>query len=126
MTIHFGLAGASVLVVEDDPLLALTLAAVLEHESAAVVGPYASHDAAMGVVASRLPSLALLDVNIEGGTSFALAKWLGDRHVPFAFITGEPLDAIPFALSHMGYLRKPASSIDVRSLATRLWAAAHH
>lgn len=101
--IRYGLSGAHVLVVEDDHLLALTLAAMLEHAGAKVVGPCASHRTAMEAMEARLPSLALLDANIHGGTSFALAEWLGDHNVPFAFITGEPLDVIPFGLVHMGY-----------------------
>jgi DNA-binding response OmpR family regulator len=126
MSIRYGLTGAHVLVVEDDHVLAVTLASVLEHEGATIAGACGSHRAAMDIIAKRLPSLALLDVNIIGGTSFALAEWLGEHHVPFAFITGEPLDSIPFRLPHMGYLRKPASGVDVRALAQRLWAAATH
>jgi DNA-binding response OmpR family regulator len=126
MPIRYGLTGAHVLVVEDDHVLAVTLASVLEHEGATIAGPCGSHRMAMDVIAKRLPSLALLDVNIIGGTSFELAEWLGQRHVPFAFVTGEPLDSIPFRLTHMGYLRKPASGVDLRALAQRLWAAALH
>lgn len=124
MSSQFGLSGAHVLVVEDDQLLASTLALVLEQAGATVAGPCASYRTAMASIVQRMPNMALLDVNILDGTSFELAEWLGQHHVPFAFITGEPLDQIPFRLGHMGYLRKPASRMDVHALAERLWAAA--
>ncbi len=124
MASQYALSGAHVLVVEDDHVLAVTLASVLEHEGATIAGACGSHRTAMDIIANRLPSLALLDVNIIGGTSFELAQWLGEHHVPFAFITGEPLVCIPAGLAHLGYLSKPASGLDVRALARRLWAAA--
>lgn len=120
------LSGAHVLVVEDDHMVAETLAAVLEHEGATISGPCMSHRTAMDAIALRIPSMALLDVNIIGGTSFALAEWLGEHHIPFAFITGEPMTAIPTRLTPMGYLQKPARGSDIRALAQRLWAAALH
>jgi DNA-binding response OmpR family regulator len=124
MSSRYALSGAHVLIVEDDHVLAVTLASVLEHEGATISGVCGSHRTAMDVIAKRLPSLALLDVNIIGGTSFELAHWLGEHHVPFAFVTGEPLACIPTDLAHLGYLSKPASGLDVRALARRLWAAA--
>lgn len=123
MFVKNSLSGARVLVVEDDHLLAVTIASVLEHESALIVGPCASHRAAMDVVNAQLPHLALLDVNILGGTSFELAEWLASQNVPFAFVTGEPMEQIPKGLAYAGYLKKPAHALDLLDLVRRMWVS---
>jgi DNA-binding response OmpR family regulator len=116
------LAGAHVLVVEDEALLGMTLMALLEHHGATVAGPCASHRGATDAIAESRPHFAFLDINIASGTTFELAQWLGDQDIPFAFLTGEPADAVPVGLHPVGHLVKPAAGRDIVALALRMWS----
>jgi DNA-binding response OmpR family regulator len=79
-----------ILVVEDDPLIALDLKAALEHAGAVVLGPAARLKDAILLAEKSLPVAAVLDVRLAVGTSLPLAKWLADRNVPFVFQTSDP------------------------------------
>jgi DNA-binding response OmpR family regulator len=74
MSVKDELFGARILVIEDDQLLAATIASFLLQANAVANGPFPSHRAAMDVLDVRLPDMALLDVNILEGTSFELAR----------------------------------------------------
>jgi two-component SAPR family response regulator len=119
------LAGAHILIVEDEVLLGMTLMALLEHRGASVAGPCVSHRDAMDAIAERRPHFAFLDVNIASGTSFELAGWLDDHGIPFAFITGEAAETLPSHLRPVGHLQKPALGRDIVELALRMWAKAY-
>jgi DNA-binding NarL/FixJ family response regulator len=83
---------ARVLVVEDEALVALELAAGLALAGYEVVGPFGRVAPALDRLADGLPDAALLDVNIAGEPVEPVADLLADRGVPFAFVTayGEP------------------------------------
>jgi DNA-binding response OmpR family regulator len=78
-----------VLVVEDDPLIACDLQAILENEGILVIGPVGRLADAMALVERSLPDAAVLDVRLETDTSLPLAAWLAERRVPFLFQTGD-------------------------------------
>jgi DNA-binding response OmpR family regulator len=84
-----GLRGARVLVIEDEPLIALDLRSLLGHEGAEVVGP--ARSLAEGLRLARRVDLdaALLDVRIGRETALPIALVLRERGVPFAFYTGQ-------------------------------------
>jgi DNA-binding response OmpR family regulator len=83
------LAGARILVVDDEPLIALDLTALLAAEGAEVVGPAGS--LAEGLRLARLGdvSVALLDVRLGRQSVAPLARLLHEQGVPFAFYTGQ-------------------------------------
>ena len=98
------LHGKRILVVEDDPLIALDLKATLEHAGVVVLGPAGRVRDAMLLAEKSLPVAAVLDVRLEVGTSLPLAKWLAERDIPFLFQTRDPtlIDA-----AYSAALRKP-------------------
>ena len=100
------LHGRLILVVEDDPLIALDLKATLEHAGVVVLGPAGRLADAMLLVEKSLPVAAVLDVRLEVGTSLPLAKWLVERDVPFLFQTSDTT-LIDAAHSAAPVLRKP-------------------
>ena len=100
------LHGRLILVVEDDPLLALDLKATLEQAGVVVLGPAGRLNDAMLLAEKSLPVAAVLDVALEVGTSLPLAKWLTERDVPFLFQTSDPT-LIDAAYSAAPVLRKP-------------------
>jgi CheY-like chemotaxis protein len=82
------LNGRRILVVEDEALLALDIAATLEEAGAEVVGPAGSLKAALALAGGELLSGAVVDMRLGNEEARAVADTLGRRGVPFAFHTG--------------------------------------
>ena len=100
------LDGKQILVVEDDPLIALDLKATLEAAGVIVVGPAARLADALSLSEKSLPDAAVLDVRLEVGTTMPLAAWLATHRVPYLFQTSDPT-LINAAHSAAPVLRKP-------------------
>ncbi|WOI52330.1 hypothetical protein [Parvularcula sp. LCG005] len=82
-------APAKVLIVEDEPIIGADLCQMVAELGHEAVGPFASAEEAIDVIAISCPSIALLDVNLtDGTTSEAVADALAERGIPFAFMTG--------------------------------------
>ena len=86
MTRH--LAGKRVLIVEDDNILAMTIAEELAAERAKVIGPAPTVTDALEVIARIDLDGAIVDLNLRGKAAFPVADALADRHIPFVFATG--------------------------------------
>ncbi|MBB2983371.1 response regulator [Paraburkholderia tropica] len=84
------LQGCKVLVVEDDYLVALAVAGVLEEAGASVIGPVGWADEALSLVESGREQVdaAILDVDLHGQNSYAIADALVQRKIRFIFATG--------------------------------------
>lgn len=85
------LVGRTIFVVEDDALLAMTVEDILEDAGAGIVGPFMSCGDAMDEIARLEPttiSAAILDVNVKGESSYAVADALAARAIPVIFSTG--------------------------------------
>ncbi|MDN4633719.1 response regulator [Sphingomonas sp. PsM26] len=85
------LRGRRVLIVEDNYLMAMGLAAVLKQAGAFVAGPVANIREALALL-DPLPDCASLDVQLGKETSFPIADELAARGVPFLFCTGTTVD----------------------------------
>jgi PAS domain S-box-containing protein len=101
------LVGKRVLVVEDEPIIALELAAVLETAKVSVVGPTHSLNAARELIKQHTPDAALLDVNIAGQRIDELAVALSRNRVPFAFLTGYGRETLPPQFQDAMLIPKP-------------------
>jgi CheY-like chemotaxis protein len=79
----------SILVMEDDGLLAMDLCNTLAGLGYEVVGPARNVKDAIAKIETQKVHVALLDVNLGNGqTSYPFAEMLTDFGVPFAFLTG--------------------------------------
>ena len=87
------LAGARILVAEDEILIALDLSSMLTDAGAEVVGPATTLRAAKTIARSDLLTAAILDVRLGRETTDSIAVILSERQVPFVFYTGEELPA---------------------------------
>ncbi|HEX2509262.1 MAG TPA: response regulator, partial [Microvirga sp.] len=79
-----------ILILEDDPVIASDLQAIVEGEGHDVVGVFALLAEAQEHFGARLDAgfdFALLDIDVMDGKSFGLAADLLERHVPFAFVS---------------------------------------
>lgn len=100
--------GKRVLVVEDNWIIAGELADSLEAANAVVLGPCSSlEDAGMHVAYS---DLAILDVDVRGRSSFALADRLIRLDVPYVFFTGYDRTLLPERFSGIDVITKPRTS----------------
>lgn len=87
------LAGLKVLVVEDDVIIAEAALMLLNDVGAVVVGPCASVAAALEALAAHKVDLALLDVDLNGMRSTAVAMALAEKKVPYVAATGHTIAA---------------------------------
>ena len=78
----------SVLVVEDEFIIALDLSETVQDLGFHVEGPFVSQANAFSAIASELPDLAILDVYTADGEVFPLADALTEAGVPIIFHSG--------------------------------------
>lgn len=95
-----------ILILEDDPLIALDLAAIVEAQGHEVLGSFASAAAAAEHLDEPL-DFALLDVDVADGKSFGFAAALRRRDIPFAFVSGSHRSEIPAYLANALLIPKP-------------------
>jgi DNA-binding response OmpR family regulator len=81
------LASVTILVVEDDPIIALDIQHTLASAGATVIGPAHSVAAAAALLDQTPIDAAVLDHLIVGGDSLLLAEELCRRNVKFLFHT---------------------------------------
>lgn len=102
------LGGLRILVVEDDLMLAEVTGALLAEAGCQVVGPVGRLEE--GLLHARDDRLdgAVLDIDLHGEPSFAIAEVLRGRGVPFLFVTGhQDRGMVPLALRSAPRLDKP-------------------
>jgi len=95
-----------VLVVEDDPLIAMMLADWLGELDHVVVGPAMTADQALALL-DPAPDAAVLDVTLGAGDSCSVAAVLQDRGIPFAFASGHGNAGLPAGFTGVPMLAKP-------------------
>jgi CheY-like chemotaxis protein len=83
-----GLAGVRVLVVEDEPIIAMTAEDMLAELGCTVVGTAATLAEALEAVARADFDVVLLDINLNGNDSLPVADRLREAGRPFVFTTG--------------------------------------
>ncbi|WP_017931131.1 response regulator [Robiginitomaculum antarcticum] len=79
----------SILIVEDDPFIAMDLQDTFESAGYVVIGPVAGVASGMSLIERQTPDVAMLDYNLGETTSEPIAKDLFRRNIPFLFLTGQ-------------------------------------
>jgi CheY-like chemotaxis protein len=98
----------SVLIVEDDAIVALMMEAIVEDLGYRVHGPSTDFDAALYAAQVADLDYALLDFYLADGQSAApIADALEQRGIPFAFTTGGSPDRIRQAYKDAPIISKP-------------------
>ncbi|MBC9883581.1 response regulator [Bradyrhizobium sp. INPA01-394B] len=102
---------ADVLIVEDDPIIAIDFEDRLLGFGVTSVRTVGSVAQALNAITARAPDFALLDVELIREKSFAVAERLAALKIPFVFVTGYGADArIPPEFASLPRLHKPCSS----------------
>jgi len=89
------LAGKRVIIMEDEPLVAMDLESCLAAAGCEVVGTAGTVREAKTLCAEAECDAALIDVNLAGQPVDELASALTKRNIPFAFVTGYGREALP-------------------------------
>lgn len=118
---HPVLKDRRILVVEDNTWIGSELVFALEEAGAQPVGPVASVQEAIGLIAS-LPDLggAALDVNLAGELVFPVAYDLARRSVPFVFLTGYDRSLVAVRFTDVPAFEKPVRPEEVLEALARL------
>jgi DNA-binding response OmpR family regulator len=82
------LHGRRILVVEDEELIAMLIEETLIDQGCMVIGPAATLAAALALARDEAIDAAVLDVNLAGARTDAVADLLATRGIPFLFATG--------------------------------------
>ena len=105
-----------VLIVEDEPLVAMELALELEDQGIITLGPATSCRQALDLLAAEAPDAVLLDGNLNGEPVTPVAEALAQRGTPFAFVTGYSMEQFPAEFRDRPILSKPFTAADLRSI----------
>lgn len=116
------MAGETILIVEDDGILALHLQDMLAGLGYRVAGPVATGEAALASAAAQCPDLILMDIELAGMMNgIATAEQIKSAaDIPVVFLTGysqDPLFQEAKLIAPYGYLIKP---VPERELAVTL------
>jgi CheY-like chemotaxis protein len=111
------LTGLRLLLVEDEALIAMEMEDLIGALGAEVVGPFSRVRDALDALGHGPIHGAVLDIHLDGETSFALADALLDRAKPVMFVTGDAEDSLPEKYRRLPRLRKPLDDAEFARLA---------
>ena len=110
----------NVLVLEDEPFIAMMLQDELEALGVHVIGPVNNMKSAILLADSPDLDGALLDLNINGAFATEVADRLRVRQVPFVFVTGYERPA-GLRYRDVPVLHKPFTGLELRTALISLW-----
>lgn len=105
-----------ILILEDDPFIAMDLQAIVEGQGHEVVGAFDTLAEAREHLGDGF-DFALLDIDVTDGKSFGIAAALLERRIPFAFVSASRPSELPAGLRDASFIPKPFEEATiVRSL----------
>ena len=102
-----------VLIVEDDPLIAMDLEAIASETGAAATVCSSVREAFEHLERSEF-ELALLDVDVTDGQTFGVARRLRERRVPVCFVSAVRVADIPADIADAPLVPKPYRVAELR------------
>ena len=97
----------SILIVEDEPLIAMMLEDFILSLGHEVRGPCESVSEALRACDGEPFDLAILDVNLKGENVWPVASVLQDRGIPFVLATGGHVEPPPSQFANVAMIEKP-------------------
>jgi CheY-like chemotaxis protein len=123
MTRNRNLEGRRILVLEDEPLVAMLIADFLTELGCSPVGPSACVSTGCELAERNGLDGAILDVNLRGETSYPVAEMLEARSIPFCFATGYGIVELSERWRDQAILPKPFTIDDLRKTLVRMMPA---
>jgi CheY-like chemotaxis protein len=115
------LAGRRILIVEDEPLIALHDRDLLEEWGAEVLGPATSVATALAMIDSEAPDAVMLDVSLRGQTSEPVAEAMLAAGVPFVVTTAYAASLLADPMKNATVLSKPVNERKLEKALTALF-----
>ena len=106
--------GASIFLVEDEGLIRLMLADMIEELGHRVVAEAGNIEVGQALAETAIFDLAILDINIAGRIISPVAEIVHRRGLPFVFVSGYGPEGRPKAFSGQPMLQKPVSTLRLR------------
>jgi len=100
-------SATSILVVEDEPLLAMDVEMVLRNAGFRVVGPAGTCARAIALLREATPDLAILDLNLGPELALSVFDCLERSGIPFVVLSGHSRQMIPAQFQDRPFLQKP-------------------
>lgn len=113
-----------ILVVEDEALVAMLIEDALQDAGFGLIGPARSVAQAIALIVAEAPAAAVLDLNLAGESSAAVADALAARGIPFVVTTGYGAAGLPPGHRDVPVLPKPYDPADLTTILDRLCAGA--
>lgn len=121
---HAGLAGQEgktrILLVEDEPLVAMMMTGFLDQLGCVTLGPCTTRFEAIAFLKEQAVDAAILDVNLGGDSVYQVADALIQLGLPFAFVTGYGRESIDSRYADAVVLQKPIGFEDLRLVVRNL------
>jgi len=114
----------SILIIEDEPLIAMMLEDYIDMLGHRVAGTVDSVADALDHVGQGGLDAAILDVHLRGEASWPVADALADRGVPFLLATGGLTEQAPARHAQAPILAKPFTIDGVRAALDGCFASA--
>jgi DNA-binding LytR/AlgR family response regulator len=115
----------SILIVEDEPLIAATIETALEKQGFNVLGEAENFEDALLAIQKQKPDLVLLDIQLEGERDgVELALEFDKRNIPYLYLTSqtdpETVDRVK-QTQPLGFIVKPFTEAGLRSNIDLAW-----
>lgn len=108
-----------ILIVEDEPIIAMSLAMEIEFLNGVVVGPTSTVAQALNIVRATTIGGAILDGNLADRTITPVAIYLWERQIPFVLHSAKDIPSeLASAISGVPVVPKPA---DPAAVIAELW-----
>ncbi|MCB1341272.1 MAG: response regulator [Pseudooceanicola sp.] len=116
------LRGARVLIVEDEPIIALDVATEIEDAGGEVVGIARTVPNAMTMIRQTEPDAVVLDGNLGGQRVDEIARELLAKSIRFCFASGYGREHLPANMEFIDKVDKPFNQGDISGALARLLA----
>ncbi len=110
--------GQSVMLVEDEPMIALMVADMIEAQGFTVVGVFRANGEGLTFLCNHRPQLAIVDFALVDGPAEPLARKLREQGTPFCVMSGHERSVASPLFDGVCWLDKPFSERQL-SLALR-------
>lgn len=112
------LSNRKVLVVEDEMIIAMLIEDMLDEFGCKLVGPATNVPRALELIAKESIDVAVLDLNLDGKDTYAIADALQRKNVPFIFATGYGSAGLRQEYGNRPVLQKPFPASDLETALT--------
>lgn len=113
-------AVGSVLIIEDDGLISMTMELTAKELGATRVEVFGNPVDAECAAREGAFDCAILDIHVAQGSTYETADILAARNIPFVFCTGLPVDDVDARHRHRPILPKPYSEDAFRACVMQL------